>query len=163
MHTLTLTDVNTMTGGIRLNAGTLAVTRSAAVNPLGTNALTLGGGTLRLGSVASTPFATTGGYNQDVIRSVADPSAAPYGTTAGVDAVQYVFYENGIPGAPATGGLPGGDRTFVSAQNPGVTYQLQPYGDSTANSNNSIRLPAVNDAGTVTLVTDEATVTLIAR
>lgn len=150
--TLNLTNTNNMTGGIRLNEGTLAVTRTAAINPLGTNAITLNGGTLRLGAVASAPFATTGGYNQDVIRSVADPSATPWGVTAPVDAADYVYYENGIPGAPATGGLPGGDRTFVSAQNPLVTYQLQPYGDSTANNNNSIRLAATGNNGTVSLV-----------
>ncbi len=153
--TLRLTDVNNMTGGIRLNEGTLAVTRTATANPLGTNAITLGGGTLRLGAVGSSPFATTGGYNQDVIRSVADPAAAPWGVTAPVDAVDYVYYENGIPGAPATGGLPGGDRTFISAQNPLVTYQMQPYGDSTANNNNSIRLAATNENGTVSLVTPQ--------
>src|SRR5205814_9631270 len=79
----------------------------------------------------------------------------------------FIFYAQGVlapnvTGAPANSlnpsplGLPS-NRTLASIVNPSVTFQLQPYGTSAANNNNSLIIeqtvgqPAAT--GTLTLAT----------
>jgi len=140
--TLVLTGNNTITGGVNVSAGTLTVFRTATNNPLGNNTVTLAGGNLLLGIANSAPIATTGGYNQDVVRAANDPATTPYGTTAAVDGGNRVLYERGLNTANPLFGLPSG--SFTSLANPAVTYQLQPF-----TGNNVVYLATQGAAGTL--------------
>src|SRR5205085_2065122 len=79
----------------------------------------------------------------------------------------FIFYEQGVlapnvTGAPANSlnpsplGLPS-NRTLASIVNPSVTFQLQPYGTSAANNNNSLIIEqtvgSAQATGTLTLTT----------
>jgi autotransporter-associated beta strand protein len=146
----TLTNANTFAGGTTVNAGTLSADHAQS---LGTGAVTLNAGALRLGNAfnpISSPIAF-GGYNQDLIRALSDPATAPFGTTTSVDApTGFALYERGVNTANPTFGLPPGpSRTFTSlTSGTNVTYQLADY-----TQNNALQLVAQNSTGQLTLTT----------
>ncbi len=128
--TLTLTAANTYAGGTTLQAGTLEISNptTTAVNPLGTGAVTLAGGTLRLGGQAAMtaplqPVSVTG-YNNDIIIGASESAPGYTASMAGWD-----FYETGLAGG--TQGLPADSgatpRTITSVTNPNLSFQFAPY------------------------------------
>jgi autotransporter-associated beta strand protein len=118
---LSLTSNNTgLSGGINVAAGILAVTGSPTINPLGSNVITLSGGTLRLGS--------GGGFNQNMVVA-AGRTFANTGLTATMDGGTAItgntWYEIGQNVANPTTGLPMG-QTVPSETTAGVSYTFQP-------------------------------------
>jgi hypothetical protein len=91
------------------------------------------------------PIALTG-WNQDLIAE--NNAASPQAGTTTPEAFNWVWYEQGAPGT--TQGLPT-SGSFVSAYNPSVTFQFQPY-----ISDNTLYY-AGGGHGTLTLATPEAT------
>jgi autotransporter-associated beta strand protein len=151
--TQTFSNASSYGGGTTVNAGVLSADHAQA---LGTGAVTLNAGTLRLGNAfnpLSTPV-TLSGYNQDLVRAVSDPSTPTFGTTTAVDGPSttggFAFYERGVAGAPNPNfGLPPApSRTFTSLSNANVTYQLADY-----TQNNALQITANAGTGTLTLTT----------
>ena len=146
--TLSLSSNNAgLTGGINVAAGVLAVSGSAGINPLGTNTVTLSGGTLRLGS--------GGGFNQRMVVPVGN-TFANSGITATMDGgtslTGATWYELGNNVAAPTTGLPMG-TTVTSGSNPQFSYTLQP-----ATSRNAMLLDSAggNTTGRFTLASPTA-------
>ena len=146
--TLSLSSNNAgLTGGINVAAGVLAVSGSAGINPLGTNTVTLSGGTLRLGS--------GGGFNQHMVVPVGN-TFANSGITATMDGGTSLtgarWYELGNNVAAPTTGLPMG-TTVTSGSNPQFSYTLQP-----ATSRNAMLLDSAggNTTGRFTLASPTA-------
>jgi len=120
--TLSITGNNTgLSGGINVSAGVLAVTGSTIINPLGSNVVTLSGGTLRLGG-------SGGGFNQRMV--------VPVGTTFGTSGITATmdggttlagntWYELGQNVAAPTTGVPMG-QMVASASDPSIVYTMQP-------------------------------------
>lgn len=154
---LTLTNNNSNTG-LTMTAGTIGVVPTvAANNPLGTGTVTLSGGTLSFRGPVNTPInLTAGSFNQDVIAAVAEQAlAAPFGTTAAVDAgTGFAYFEQGRTGSLAAVGLPS-NRQLTSISNPNQTFTLQPYSNGAAANNNSLQITG-NGSGTITLSTPAA-------
>ena len=150
--TLALTAVGSF-GGLTVNQGTVAVTHSltAGGNPLGSQTVTLAGGTLALllrpGN--SSPLGATG-YNTDVVYALGESGPGiGAGTTGGFDgngSTNNALYEAGVPGS-ASGGLPVSGM-FTSNSNSAVNFALQPY-----TASNSLRLNGSLTSGTLTLST----------
>ncbi|HQL76427.1 MAG TPA: autotransporter-associated beta strand repeat-containing protein [Phycisphaerae bacterium] len=147
--TLVLTGDNRYTGGTTLQAGTLEVSNptTTAVNPLGTGAVTLAGGTLRLGGQAALtaslqPVSVTG-FNHDIIIGASESAPGYTASMAGWD-----FYETGLAGG--TQGLPADSgatpRTITSVSNPDLSFQFASYA-----GNNAVYL---DGPGSVTLALD---------
>ncbi|MFO0809977.1 MAG: autotransporter-associated beta strand repeat-containing protein [Gemmataceae bacterium] len=146
--TLSLTANNTgLTGGITVSQGIFTVTGSATINPLGSNVVTLGGGTLRLGS--------GGGFNQRMVVPVGTTFATS-GITATMDGGTTLggntWYELGQNTAAPTTGLPMG-QTVASLADPSIMYTLQ-----SATSRNALMLDNAggNTTGRFTLATPTA-------
>ncbi len=128
--TLTLTGNNSYSGGTTVSQGTLAVgsPTPTAVNPLGTGAVTLGGGTLRLSGQAAMfnttehPVTVTG-WDKDFVWANSELTA-----DGGSDPIlnNWVYYEAGPTHNEGLNGLPT-SRTFVSAADSSVTFQIEPY------------------------------------
>lgn len=143
--TISLTGDSTMTGGINVQQGVLAVTAAGGTNPLAANVVTLSGGTLRLGGGG-------GGFNQRMVVPVGTTFATS-GITATMDGgttlAGNTWYELGQNVAAPTTGVPMG-QTFASQTNPTFMYTTQP-----ATSNNVIMFDtaAGNSTGRLTLVT----------
>jgi autotransporter-associated beta strand protein len=128
--TLVLAANNTgLNGGITVTAGTLAATGSATINPLGSNTITLAGGTLKLGG---------GGFNQKMVvpaqfananggTAFAQANAGGFLTATmdgGTAKTGNTWYEVGTnPAAPSTG-LPMG-QTVTSQSSATLMYTLQ--------------------------------------
>ncbi len=159
---LNLTKANSFTA-LTMNAGVIAVVpETAATNPIGTGPITLNGGTLSFrGTVPINPITlTAGSFNQDVIVSKTDPTTAPFGTTTSVDDANFVFYEHGRSPTGTnltltTGGLPTGGL-LTSVSNANQTFQLQGYGTTGANTNNTMKVgnnATAGGTGTITLAT----------
>lgn len=132
---LQLTGANTFSGGTSNAPFGTIVAGPASGNPLGTGPVSISGsqpGLTVLGQIGApiqAPIPVTG-FNQDVVveASATDPLAA---TTTAFDNLDIngnnVWYEQEFGGAAAAGtGLPAGGK-IVSATNPAVTFQLQPY------------------------------------
>jgi autotransporter-associated beta strand protein len=152
--TLFLTGNNTgLTGGITASAGTLSVSGSATINPLGSNAVTLAGGTLQIGApnlIALTPAS----FNQTMVVPVGTTTFAGNITATmdgGTGLTGNTWYAVGNNAAAPTTGLPVG-TTFASAANPSLRYTLQPA-NLGATPNNTLLLDAAATTGTLTLAT----------
>jgi len=154
-----------LTGGITVSAGSLSVARTATVNPLGNNAITLGGGTLLLGSSPFAPIGlTASSLNQQMVVPVGATASGTANAqfnafiTATMDAgtarTGNTWYQVGFNAAAPTTGLPMG-TTFASAANPAVNFALQP-----ANVNNALLLNTSNTSGTLTFANPASFTTL---
>jgi autotransporter-associated beta strand protein len=122
--TLVLAASDSLLGGSTVAAGTLVVKSRLS---FGTGPLTLSGGTAVLdpGATAQTPIPVSG-FNQDVIWAASEPDPNA-GTTTGMNSPGgQVFYQAGAPFSPPGSGLPASGQ-IVSAANPAVSFQLQPY------------------------------------
>jgi autotransporter-associated beta strand protein len=151
--TFTLDGVGSYTGAATVAGGTL-LAGPANGDPL-TGPVYLQSADLNLLGMMTAPqqevIAATG-YNQDVIAeaSATDPTLA---TTVPFDGTNTTasnndFYENGFGNAAAQGtGLPAGDTPIVSATNPSVSFQLQPY-----NANNVSLMPSAGSTVTLQLL-----------
>nr|HPM81869.1 autotransporter-associated beta strand repeat-containing protein [Candidatus Anammoximicrobium sp.] len=91
---------NTYHGDTNVNGGTLQLTQGAGQQPLAVS-----------------------GWNQDFIWANSEPTA-PDGTTYTLN--NWVYYEKNATRYGGLNGLPS-SRSFVSALDPDVTFQLQPY------------------------------------
>lgn len=93
------------------------------------------------------PVTIQSGYSADVIANGVGPSINS--TTSDVDGVSFAFvsrdFQSTASSTPLTYGLPtDGMVTSVVATTPGLTYKLGDY-----NLNNSLKLSATNDSGTL--------------
>ena len=128
--TLTLTGNNSYSGGTTVSQGTLAVgsPTPTAVNPLGSGSVALAGGTLKLSGQAALvsttehPVTVTG-WDKDFVWANSEPAAE-----GGSDPIlnNWVYYEAGPTHNGGLNGLPT-SRTFVSAADSSVTFQIEPY------------------------------------
>jgi autotransporter-associated beta strand protein len=137
--TLVLPGVNTYSGGTVISQGRV---NGKGSSPLGAGTLTLGGGTVSL-TAASTAIGLTG-YTSDTLWGPGEGSSTA-GTSADIDNGGFIFYSSAVYGIPG-GGLPA-NGGFISAANPNVYFQLQPYA-----GNNDLRLNA-GASGTLTMTT----------
>jgi autotransporter-associated beta strand protein len=153
--TLNLTGNNTLTGGINVSAGVLSLSRTATINPLGTNALTLSGGTLTIGAANASisPIAlAASSYNQAMVVPVG-ATDIPGSVTASMDGgtakTGNTWYAVGQNTASPTTGLPMG-TTFTSQSNANTRYTLLP---AATGSNEAMMLDGAATSGRLTLTT----------
>ena len=149
--TQTLAGVSGYTGGTTVNQGVLA---SAANGALGTTAVTLNGGTLRLAAAPYSGPQNVSGFTGD---DIAEASAATPATGTNAEYYGWWWYEKGAPNS--TQGLPswaatGGTLSSVYTQPSGghTLFQLQPYGltvnGATTHPNN---VAQVGNGGSLTM------------
>ena len=175
--TVVLSGFNTYTGGTTSmgTSATAPLTVAAGNGSLGAGTVTLNGGTLQLRNSSpfasaapnSTPIATSG-YNADVIFAANQTLTTGLlqsltsfdGTGASHNPVtnnNFVYFEQGAQGSPGGTGLPpapspGVGPTLVSAFNPNVTFQFQPYSTAVGGLiNNDMQLNNTTVTGTLTL------------
>ena len=175
--TVVLSGFNTYTGGTTSmgTSATSPLTVAAGNGSLGAGTVALNGGTLQLRNSSpfasaapnSTPIATSG-YNADVIFAANQTLTTGLlqtltsfdGTGASHNPVtnnNFVYFEQGAQGSPGGTGLPpspspGVGPTLVSAFNPNVTFQFQPYSTAAGGViNNDLQLNTATVTSTLTL------------
>ncbi len=156
--TFSLSGANSHSGGTTVAQGTLAVSQIVGSTPLGSGSVTLAGGTLRLAGqnalVTVQRMVPVSGYNQDLIWGNGEAATPAAATTNNL--VSWDWYENGAGGAGVPQGLPvnsgAAPRTFTSAFNSSVQFQLADYG-STAGRNNNVTIVTTGASATMMLAT----------
>src|SRR5262249_52748255 len=113
--TLSLTNNNSgLAGGITVSQGVLVASGSSTINPLGTGAVTLAGGTLRLGS--------GGGFNQKMVVPV------QYANANGATAWTNALNAGAITASMDGGTTLGGNTWYELGTNTGATTTGLPMG-----------------------------------